>query len=120
MMTINIDYNNRKFKPIQTSSNAETSEETIFWYKQDGNILTCSYKGGKIIRGHLIGLVRKEGVIDMRYHQINRNGELTTGLCLSIPEIMKGGKIRLHETWQWTSGDQSQGSSVLEEIDVIQ
>lgn len=111
-----MNYNNRKFKPIQNSGNAETSEETIFEYKQDGKILTCSYQGGKIVKGHLIGLVSKEGVINMRYHQINKNGELTTGLCSSKPVIMKNGKIRLHETWQWTSGNRSKGSSVLEEI----
>jgi hypothetical protein len=26
------------------------------------------------------------------------------------------GKIRLHETWQWTSGDFSSGTSIIEEI----
>jgi hypothetical protein len=29
---------------------------------------------------------------------------------------MKNGKIRLHEKWQWTSGDGSKGESILEEI----
>jgi hypothetical protein len=29
---------------------------------------------------------------------------------------MENGKIRLYEEWQWTSGDQSKGSSILEEI----
>lgn len=111
-----MNYNNRKFKPIQNSGNAETSEETIFEYKQDGRILTCSYQGGKIIKGHLIGLVSMEGGINMRYHQINKKGELTTGRCLSKPEIMKNGKILLNETWQWTSGDRSKCSSILEEI----
>ena len=45
-MTIN--YNNRRFKPIKYSENGETSEETIFKYKQKGNILTSSYDGGQI------------------------------------------------------------------------
>jgi len=39
-----------------------------------------------------------------------------TGVCRSVPEVMSNGKIRLHETWQWTSGDGSGGSSVLGEI----
>jgi hypothetical protein len=39
-----------------------------------------------------------------------------TGVCHSKPEILKNGKIRLHETWQWTSGDQSKGKSILEEV----
>ncbi|WP_321538875.1 hypothetical protein [Flavobacterium piscinae] len=38
-----------------------------------------------------------------------------TGICHSKPEIMENGKIRLHETWQWTSGDYSNGESIIEE-----
>lgn len=67
-----MNYNNRKFKPVQISGNGETTEETIFEYKQIDNILTSEYKGGQIIKGHLIGLVDKNGNIEMRYHQINK------------------------------------------------
>lgn len=111
-----MNYNNKKFRPVQNSENGETSEETIFEYKQTGNILTSEYKGGQIIKGHLIGLVDEDGTIEMRYHQINKKGELMTGICLSKPELDKSGKIRLHETWQWTSGDKSSGASILEEL----
>lgn len=112
-MTIN--YNNRIFKPVINSENGETSSETTFHYKQNGNILTAEYSGGKIVYGHLVGLVDESGHIDMRYHQINTAGELMTGICHSKPEILENGKIRLHETWQWTSGDMSKGESVIEE-----
>jgi hypothetical protein len=52
----------------------------------------------------------------MRYHQINHNNELMTGLCKSKPEMLENGKIRLHETWEWTSGDKSKGQSIIEEL----
>lgn len=110
-----IDYNNRVFRPVSNSDNGETSGETLFRYKQENGILTADYSGGKIIKGHLMGLVDEKGVISMRYHQVNLQGELMTGECLSTPEIMANGKIRLHETWQWTSGDRSRGESVIEE-----
>ncbi|WKN41647.1 n-acetylglutamate synthase [Tunicatimonas pelagia] len=110
-----INYNDRVFKPVQNTKNGETSSETTFLYQQNGNILTSEYSGGKIKSGHLIGLVSDDGSIDMRYHQVNEQGELTTGICKSTPELLPNGKLRLHETWQWTSGDQSKGSSVLEE-----
>lgn len=113
---MNINYNNKKFRPIQNSENGETSEETIFHYKQVGEILTSEYSGGQIRKGHLIGLVDENGNIEMRYHQVNTKGELMTGICVSKPEILENGKIRLHETWEWTSGDRSKGQSVLEEI----
>jgi hypothetical protein len=39
-----------------------------------------------------------------------------TGRCHSIPEQLSDGRIRLHEQWQWTSGDLSSGESIVEEI----
>lgn len=111
-----MNYNNKRFIPVSNTENGETSEETIFEYRQKGTILTSTYKGGKIKEGHLIGLVNKDGTIEMRYHQVNTKGELMTGICFSKPEIMDNGKIRLYEAWEWTSGDRSKGNSILEEI----
>jgi len=111
-----MNYHDKQFRPVQNSENGETSAETIFHYQQSGNILSCDYKGGEIIKGHLLGLVNEQGEIDMRYHQINTKGQLMTGICHSTPEIMSNGKIRLIENWQWTSGDHSSGHSILEEI----
>jgi hypothetical protein len=111
-----MNYNNKKFRPISNTKNGETSNETLFHYKQTGNILTAEYSGGKIKYGHLIGLVDELGNITMRYHQINDNDELMTGICFSTPEILENGKIRLHENWEWTSGDQSKGTSIIEEL----
>lgn len=79
-------------------------------------MLTSEYSGGKIKYGHLIGLVDKDGNIEMRYHQINDKEKLMTGVCFSKPEKLVNGKIRLHESWEWTSGDKSKGQSIIEEI----
>ena len=114
-MNETINYNNKKFRPVSNTDNGETSNETLFLYKQVGNILTSEYSGGKIKYGHLIGLVDMDGNIDMRYHQVNEKGELMTGICISKPEILNNGKIRLHESWEWTSGDKSKGQSIIEE-----
>ena len=110
-----MNYNDKKFRPISNTENGETSNETLFHYKQVGNILTSEYAGGRIKHGHLIGLVDDAGTIEMRYHQVNDKNELMTGICLSTPEILKNGKIRLHERWEWTSGDKSKGTSIIEE-----
>ena len=111
-----INYNNKKFKPVSNSDNGEVSADMIFHYKQKGNILTCSYYGYNIIQGHLIGTVDQEGCINMSYQQVNKAGQIMTGLCKSRPEILGKGKTRLFEEWQWTSGDKSTGNSILEEI----
>jgi hypothetical protein len=111
-----INYNNKTFRPLSNTENGETSPETIFHYQQKGQMVTATYSGGAIQFGHLLGLVDEQGNIDMRYHQINTNDELMTGVCRSRPETLPNGKLRLHETWQWTSGDLSKGTSVIEEI----
>lgn len=111
-----MNYHNKVFRPVNNTPNSETSEETSFLYQQEGNIVSSLYQGGRIQKGQLIGLVDEEGNIDMRYHQVNDKGELMTGRCHSKPEMMGNGKIRLYETWQWTSGDHSKGHSILEEV----
>ena len=110
-----INYDNKVFIPVSNSENGEVDSGMQFLYRQKENILTSTYSGGRIRSGHLIAIVDENGGLDMRYHQINDRGEIMTGFCKSTPEIMENGKIRLYEKWQWTSGDFSEGNSVLEE-----
>lgn len=111
-----MNYNNRKFRATLNSENGAITPDLIFHYKQTDHILTCTYHGSKILEGHLIGIVDGKGNIQMSYHQINKNGTLMTGTCNSTPAMLPNGKIRLHEEWQWTTGDKSKGKSILEEI----
>ncbi len=111
-----INYHNRRFRVKATSTNSETDTNTIFHYKQEGEVLSCEYSSAHITKGHLLGTVDEAGTIRMRYHQINTKGDLMTGICTSTPEIQADGKILLHENWEWTSGDRTKGSSQLIEI----
>lgn len=111
-----INYHNKTFRPSSTPGNGDVNEETVFIYRQDGNIVTASYAGGNVISGHLIAFVDEKGSLDMRYHHINTNHELMTGTCASTPVLMEKGKLVLHEKWQWTCGDMNKGESVIEEI----
>lgn len=111
-----MNYNNKSFRPVSTTENGETSNETVFKYIQTEDVLTSEYSGGRIKKGHLIGIVDKAGCIRMSYHQVNTDGKIMTGICKSTPEILENGKIRLHEDWKWTSGDFSEGKSIIEEI----
>lgn len=111
-----IHYNDKRFRAIENSPNGEVTGDLIFHYKQEGNRLVCQYFGGKILEGWLEGTVDENGVIEMNYTQVNTELKQNTGKCTSTPEILPNGKIRLHEDWQWTSGDRSKGTSILEEI----
>ncbi len=111
-----LNYDGRKFRSVNNTPNGEVDAQTIFHYYQRDNIVWATYQGGSIQWGTLIAKVDDAGCLDMRYQHINTSGEIMTGICASTPEILPGGRIRLHETWQWTSGDKSSGQSIVEEI----
>jgi hypothetical protein len=71
--------------------------------------------GGTIVKGMLLARKDEDGSLDMRYHHVNAEGQLMTGVCNSVVEVLGDGRYRLRERWQWTSGDCSAGESVLEE-----
>ncbi|MNN15762.1 hypothetical protein D3C81_1288760 [compost metagenome] len=66
--------------------------------------------------GHLIAVADEKGNLDMRYHHINENNEIMTGICSSKPELLADGRLRMHEEWEWTCKDRSKGYSIVEEI----
>ena len=111
-----INYDNRIFKSVSNSETGEVSSETTFYYHQKENLVWAEYSGGEIVFGTLIAKVLSDNSLEMRYQHLNKQGELMTGKCVSTPESLPNGKIRLHEKWQWTSGDFSEGESTIEEI----
>lgn len=113
-----INYDGRTFQSVSNTANGEVSGETKFYYHQKGEIVWAEYSGGAILHGQLIARVMPDGSLDMRYQHINSEGELMTGKCISTPEILTDSRIRLHERWQWTSGDFSNGESIIEETAV--
>ncbi len=111
-----MNYHNKKFKVVATSGSGEIADDFIFHYQQEGDVLSCSYSGGDIKEGMLVGSVDDEGIITFSYNQVNWKGFERSGICVSTPEIMENGRIRLHEQWRWTDGDQSTGTTTLEEV----
>jgi len=112
-----IDYDRKTFVSLENSNNGEVTRKTLFHYRQQDRMVWADYSGGGILLGHLIGKVDDRGILDMRYHHMNENGELMTGVCISTPEILGNGRIRIYESWQWTCRDHSQGHSIIEEIE---
>ena len=111
-----INYDGRKFIPKMNSENGEVSEQTVFTYHQSGNLLWAEYSGGDIWKGSLIGTVLSNGELDFVYHHMNRDMQVKTGKCHSVPTILENGKIELSEKWEWTNRDCSKGKSLLVEV----
>ena len=114
MMKIN--YDNKKFASVENSETGEISGETVFYYHQKDNLIWAEYSGGEIVFGNLIAKADEDGNLEMSYHHLNKSGEIMTGKCASTPELLADGRIRLYEKWRWTSGDFSEGESIIEEI----
>jgi hypothetical protein len=110
-------YEGRVFVTKANTANGEVDSSTRFQYHQseDGAIVWAEYSGGSVIRGFLIATVQVNGVLDARYEHVNVDGVLKTGMCTTSPEQLPDGRLRLHEHWQWTSGDMSTGNSMVEE-----
>ena len=113
---MSIDYHNRRFRPVDTTDNGEVGGGTLFHYRQSGDVVWATYDGGGVLLGTLVATADVQGRLDMRYCHVNTAGQLMTGECRTEPELLPDGRLRLHERWRWTCGDQSEGESVVEEV----
>lgn len=109
-------YGGRLFRAVENSGTGQVSADTIFKYEQNKDMVTATYSGGHIRFGQIIGRVDADGILDMRYQHIDREGAMMTGYCRTTPEVLPSGKLRLHERWRWTCGHRAKGRSTLEEI----
>ena len=107
---------NKVFAPVSNSSNGEVNGHTLFHYQQKGKLIFATYEGGEIVHGQIIGTIHPLGHLDLRYQHVNAEQEIMTGKCHTVPHLLEDGRIRLYEQWQWTSGDQSKGESIVEEL----
>ena len=112
-----MEYNleGKVFRSISNTANGEVSSETIFRYRQSGDVVTATYDGGGIVSGHLIAKVLASGQLDMRYHHVSASGELA-GKVLVDAATLADGRLAFSEEWQWLSGDLSSGHSEIEEV----
>jgi len=113
---LDIDYNHRSFRGVSNSPGGDVDADTVFHYRQQGDVVWATYEGGAVRFGTLTALVLPDGRLDMRYQQVAANGAFKTGRCLSVPEVLPDGRIALYESWEWTEGGVGGGHSRVEEI----
>ena len=111
-----IDYNNRYFRSVGDVDGGDVDADTLFHYRQEGEVVWATYRGGGVALGTLTALVLPDGKLDMRYQQVSKDGIIKTGRCLSTPEILADGRLRLHESWSWIEGGVGAGESRIEEV----
>jgi hypothetical protein len=114
--TPHVDLDGRIFVTASNTPNGDAGGGTRFEYRQCGDRVWATYRGGRVRFGLLVAVGDRQGRLDMRYQHVGSDDAVRTGLCVSTPELLPDGRIRLVEEWQWTNGDRSRGQSVLEEV----
>ncbi|GAA1255822.1 hypothetical protein GCM10009665_52880 [Kitasatospora nipponensis] len=85
----------------------------IGYYHQDGDLVWAEFTGGPVRTGRLTGRCSADGVLTLAYSQVMADGQVVAGECVSTPEVLAGGRIRLREEWRRADG--STGTSWIEE-----
>ena len=111
-----MNYDNRQFQVRHNASPGEVDSRTMFTYHQKDSVVWGTYQGGDILIGTLTGIVNEDGKLNFAYQHVNLRNEIMTGRCVSTPEVLPDGRLRLHEQWEWTCGTFASGKSVIEEI----
>jgi len=107
-----IDYDGRRFSP----SPAAPGTPTIAHYHQDQELVWAEFSGGEVLLGALTGTSAPDGELRFAYCMVRTGGEVVTGICRSVPEVLPDGRIRLTEYWRRFGAAAASGLSFLEEL----
>ncbi|MDS0294668.1 hypothetical protein [Halogeometricum luteum] len=113
-----ISLDGRTLAGVANGEDGEVSAETRFRFEQDGERISATYAGGDVADGYLVGTL-DGGEWDVRYVQMNADGETATGHSVGTVTLLDDGRVRVEDVWEWESRDGA-GESVLEEVDGAQ
>lgn len=104
------NFNNKTFSLIENSKNGKVNSETIFKYKQEGNLVTADYYGGTIKYGKIIANLKNDK-LDMLYQCITTENELKAGKAIAKISLFENNKIKLTLNWEWLGKNNEKGIS---------
>ena len=104
------DFNSKTFLLVQNTDNGQVNSETIFKYKQDGNLVTADYFGGSVKYGKIIADLQGDK-LNMLYQCMTTENELKAGKAIANITLTDQGKIKLTLNWQWLTNENEKGQS---------
>ena len=87
------NFNNKIFSLLENSENGKVNSETIFKYKQEGNLVTADYYGGSIKYGKIIAHLSNK-TLDMLYQCITTENELKAGKAIAKISLTNHNKVK--------------------------
>lgn len=112
----NLNFNNKTFALVENSQKGKVNAETVFKYKQDGDLVTADYYGGTIRYGKIIAKLKGDE-LQMLYQCLTVDDELKAGKAIAKVSCTNTGKLKLDLNWEWISDDNEKGTSQFIEID---
>lgn len=109
------NFNNKKFALIENSESGQVNSETVFEYKQNGNLVTADYFGGTIKYGKIIAEL-KDDELNMLYQCLTTDNLLKAGKAIAKISLNENGKLILSLNWEWLTNGNEKGKSEYIEI----
>jgi hypothetical protein len=106
-----IDYDGRRFRAV-----GHGAEAAVATYRQRDDLLWADFAGGAVRRGALSGRCAADGTLEFAYSMVLDTGEVIAGRCVSTPERLDDGRLRLHERWERYGPHAAAGTSQIEEV----
>jgi hypothetical protein len=85
-------------------------------YHQRGDLVWAEFGGGAVRRGSFAGTCAGDGTLSFAYCQVLTDGTVVAGDCVSRPERLPDGRIRLREEWRRHSPHRTSGVSIVDEV----
>ena len=77
---------------------------SVFLFRQNGSVIESSYRGGPVVRGHLLGIIEEEQ-LRFCWHQFIRDGDLMRGDGSIVVKPMEDGRRELVEHFSNETSD---------------
>lgn len=105
-----INFNNKTFSLVENSEKGKANAETIFEYKQNGDLVTADYYGGNIRYGKIIAVL-KGMQLSMLYQCLTSTNELIAGKAIAEISVTDDKRIKLKLNWEWFDNMNEKGVS---------
>ncbi len=111
-----LNFNNKTFALVENSKKGKVNAETVFKYKQKGDLVTADYHGGPIAYGKIIAHLKGD-TLHMLYQCFTVDNELKAGKGTANISHTNTGKLKLDIDWQWMTDSKAKGKSQFIEVE---
>jgi hypothetical protein len=109
------NYDGRRFRSTATET-SDGGATPLGHYHQSGDLVWAEFAGGAVRSGRLVGRCADDGTLTLAYSQLMTDGRVVAGECVTTPERLPDGRLRLRESWRRLHGSGESGVSYIEEL----